>query len=76
MWLVLQTNATSSAVLLDNVAYGTGGPFAITIWAKPGSLFGSNYEYIFSHNQTDPALSGVQPNQVNACPIALIEVET
>ena len=56
--------ATDSAVILDYVPYGAAGPFAITLWAKPGGLFGSNYEYLYSHNQSNPTLHTEQPNQV------------
>ena len=62
---------SSSYVALDDVPYGSGKPWApkpwaLTLWAKPGSLFGPGFEYLFSHNQSAPS-PDVLPNQVSGC---------
>ena len=57
---------SSSYVTLEDVPYGGGGPWALTLWAKPGSLYGPGFEYLFSHNQSAPS-PDVLPNQVRAC---------
>ncbi len=57
---------SSSYVALDDVPYGGGGPWALTLWAKPGSLYGPGFEYLFSHNKSAPS-PDVLPNQVSGC---------
>ena len=50
---------------LANVPYGAGGPWALTLWVRPGSVFGPSFEYLFSQNQS--ALSpNVLPDQVRS----------
>jgi hypothetical protein len=50
-------------VSLANVPYGGGGPWALTLWMRPGSLYGPSFEYLFSQNQSAPS-PDVLPNQV------------
>ena len=56
--------ANDSMVVLEPVPYGTAGPFAINVWAKVGSLAGSQFEYVLSQNSTIPDTSSWGPSQV------------
>ena len=38
---------------LQPPVYGLQGPWAINIWIKAGSLLGSQFQYIFSQNNTN-----------------------
>ena len=55
-------------VVLEPVPYGTTGPFAINVWAKVGSLAGSQFEYVLSQNSTIPDTSSWGPSQVRPPP--------
>ena len=56
--------ANDSMVELDDVRYGTRGPFAVNLWMRAQSLNGALFEYLYSHNSTAPDPSGWGPNQV------------
>ena len=59
--------------MLDDVPYGGGGPWALTLWARPGSLYGPAFEYLFSHNQSAPS-PDVLPNQACACEPCCLQI--
>ena len=53
-----------SLVVLDSVAYGEQGPWAVNTWFKVSSVTGSSYEYLYSHASTSQDPSEFGPNQV------------
>lgn len=60
-------------VVLENVEYGTKGPFTINVWMKKDistDLYGASHQYIFSHTSlaiaNAPQLSPSEPNQVGS----------
>ncbi|KAK9823790.1 hypothetical protein WJX72_005525 [[Myrmecia] bisecta] len=60
------TTAADSMAVLDPVAYGEKGAWAINLWAKPGSLFGDGFQYLYSHTSTRSAQQNGTwgPNQI------------
>lgn len=56
--------AKDSMVVLNPVAYGTKGPFAINIWIKVDDMEGSLFEYVYSHNSTSLTATTWGPDQV------------
>ncbi len=61
---LLLAQANDSTIVLDPVKYGTTGKWAINIWMKPGSLYGNNFQYMFSHAQNKFYQTGWESNQV------------
>ncbi|EIE21984.1 hypothetical protein COCSUDRAFT_56427 [Coccomyxa subellipsoidea C-169] len=58
------TKVNDSTIVLDPVSYGSSGQWAINIWMKPGSLYGSNFQYMFSHAQSKFFQTGWESNQI------------
>ena len=55
--------ANDSMVELDDVRYGTRGPFAINLWMRAQSLNGALFEYLYSHNSTATDTSAGGPTR-------------
>jgi hypothetical protein len=68
----LFVQANDSTIVLDPVTYGTSGQWAINIWMKPGSLYGSNFQYMFSHAQNKFYQTGWESNQASPWQQALL----
>lgn len=59
--------STDSTVMLDPVAYGRDGKWAVSLWFKPSpsGLAGNQFEYIYSHtNREQKYTTGWEANQV------------
>eukprot|EP00884_Botryococcus_braunii_P015271 jgi/Botrbrau1/2427/Bobra.0395s0049.1 len=62
---VVQCNKVNdSAVVLEPVAYGQSGPFAINLWFKVNSVLGDAFQYLYSHTISNAMGSGWDANQV------------
>ncbi|KAL0054773.1 hypothetical protein WJX82_002178 [Trebouxia sp. C0006] len=66
--IVLQcSKANTSRVELPAAPYGTQGPWAINLWFKPSSEYGTSFQYLYSHNST-------QCYNYTACPYAANQI--
>ena len=66
-WCDALWQANTSRVQLPAVPYGTRGPWAINLWFKPSSEYGTSFQYLYSHNST-------QCYNYTACPYAANQV--
>ena len=57
----LQQN--DSTVVLDTVPYAAGGAWAVNLWMKPGSIYGDDFQYLFSHAEDKFYATGYESNQ-------------
>ena len=54
-----------STVVLDSVPYATSGAWAVNLWMKVGSVYGDNFQYLFSHAEDKFYSTGWESNQAS-----------
>ena len=59
--------------MLDTVPYAAGGQWAVNLWMKPGSIFGSDFQYLFSHAEDKYYATGWESNQASHLKAALLK---
>ena len=68
----LQQN--DSTVVLDTVPYSAGGAWAVNLWMKPGSTYGSDFQYLFSHAEDKYYSTGWESNQASPLVSAVLHL--
>jgi hypothetical protein len=68
LMLSMHFQDVDSTIVLESVPYGKSGAWAINIWIKPGSVYGNNFQYIFSHAANKMYQTGWESNQARASP--------
>ena len=60
--------------MLDTVPYSAGGAWAVNLWMKPGSTYGSDFQYLFSHAEDKYYATGWESNQASPLVSAVLHL--
>ena len=58
--------------MLDTVPYAAGGAWAVNLWMKPGSIYGDDFQYLFSHAADKFYATGWESNQASLFVAAIL----